>query len=584
MTAPAENFKNTAQKSRPGRISRFAAVSLLALAASCASPEQKVERYSKDAVELYENGELTKAYIQYQNVLKIDEENIPALLGLSEIAEQRQDFQGMFGYLQRVVRLDPSQVGAHVKLGKLYLIGSDETTALEEAEKALALAPEDIDAKGLKAGILLKIGDNAGAVALAREVLAVEPAHPEAVTVVVTNYMSENQKEPALAELDKALAVNPQLAMLQLLRIYVLQSLDRSDDVRQAYVEMIELFPEQTAYRRVYATDLIRRQDYDGAREQLEAVAAMEPGNLEVKLDVIRVIKAGDSDAAAEAKLQEYIAANPDNVDLKFALADFYLTTDQEDKAKELLTGLASNKKDTDVALRAKNKLGGVLMSQGDSEGARKLVEEILAADERNTQALLRQSAFEIEAKNYDQAIVNLRTVLNNSPDSYEANILMSAAFEAQGNASFAQAELAKAFENSNHDAKVANHYAKFLLRRKNDDRAEEVLLDALAVDAGDVENLKLLAAIRLAKQDWRGAEEVGAMLERADDSSALASNIKSAAYIGLEDYDAVINTLSAQREDAPLDTQPLAALVNAYIREDRVIAPRRSRFCTGCI
>lgn len=570
MTASAENFRLAARKSRGGPIVRLAAVSMLALTAACASPEQKVERYSKDAAELLEEGDLNKAYIQYQNVLKIDEENVPALLGLADIAEQRQDFQGMFGYLQRVLRLDPSQTDAHVKMGKLYLIGSDETAAMDAAEKALALEPNNIDAKALKAGVLLKIGDNAGAVALAREVLAAEPANPEAVTVVVTDLMSNNDKEEALAELEEALAADPKVAMLQLLRVYVLQSLGRADDVREAYAEMIELFPEQTAYRRVYASELIRSGEYAEAREQLEAIVAQDPGNLDVKMDVIRVIKAGESTAAAEAKLREYVEAAPDNANLKFALVDFQLGEGETEKARALLDELAGGN-NQDVALRAKNKLAAIMMANDDQEGARKLVDEILAADERNTQALLRRAAFLIEDEKYDEAIVDLRTVLNNSPDSYEANILMSAAFEAQDNFSFAQAELAKAFENSKRDAKVANHFANFLLRRKDLERAEEVLLDSLAVNGRDVDNLRLLASIRIARQDWRGAEEVGEMLERAGDGSALASNIKTVAYIGLEDFNSVIDTLNERQANAPLDTQPLAALVNAYIREERI-------------
>ncbi len=566
MTASTKTFTSAARRSR---VSRLAAVSLLALSAACASPEQKVERYSQEAGEYLEEGDLTRAYIQYQNVLKIDEENVPALLGLAEIAEQRQDFQGMFGYLQRVLRLDPNQVDAHVKIGKIYLIGSDETTALEEAEKALALAPDSLDAKALKSGVLLKIGDNAQAVELAREVLAEEPAHPEAVTVVVTDLMSDNERQAALSELDAALDINPQLAMLQLLRIYVLQSLGRTDDVRDAYARMIDLFPEQTAYRRVYAGELIRRQEFADAREQLEAVAEKEPGNLEVKMDVVRVIKAGEGSAAAEAKLQDYIDNDQENVDLKFALVDFYLGEETPEKARQLLDDLAGSD-DIDVSLRAKNKLASVLMAAGDKDGARVLTDEILEADDRNTQSLLRRAAFQVEAEEYDQAIVNLRTALDNSPDTYQANVLMSAAFEAQGNTAFAQAELAKAFENSNRDPGVANHFARFLLRQQNPDRAEDVLLDSLSAHEADMDNLKLLASIRLSRQDWRGAEEVGEMMERSGGEEDFASNLKAAAYVGLEDYNSVIDTLNERQADEPLDTQPLAALVNAYIREGR--------------
>ena len=551
------------------RFPHLLAVSVLALAAACSSPEQKLERYSQNAAELLAEGDLAKAYIQYQNAIKINEEHVPSLLGLAEIAEQRQDFQAMFGFLQRIVRLDPTQVEAQVKIGKLYLIGSDETTALEQAEKALAIEPENLNAKALKAGVLMKIGDNAGAVELARDILAKDPANAEAVTVLATDYSVNGDYDAALAELDKALAIDPQMAMLQLLRIHLLKKVGRTEEARAGYATLIDLFPEQSAYRRVYASELIRDKDYEGAREQLEAIVSIEPDNFDAKLDVIRAVKVASGSAAAEAKLQSYISDDPGNSKLKLWLSDFYVSEGDKEKAKDVLNELASGK-DQDVALQAKNKITTLMLGDGDREGATALINEILEADERNTDALIKRAAIQIEAEQYDQAIVNLRTALDNSPDSYDAMLLMSAAFEKQDNFSFAQAELAKAYEGSKRDAKVANHFARFLLRRKNTSRAEEVLVSSLASHPGNIENLRLLASIRLVTQNWRGAEEVGVLLEQAGDKSALASNIKSAAYVGLEDFDSVIETLSARSETAPLDTRPLAALVNAYIREER--------------
>ncbi|MFC2953985.1 tetratricopeptide repeat protein [Marinicaulis aureus] len=568
MTATIRNTRRSG-KSAASRLSTLLAVSALALTAACASPEEKVAKYSSEAAEFLEEGDLNKAFIQYQNALKINEEHVPSLLGLAEIAEQRQDFQAMFGLLQRAVRLDPNLVDAHVNLGKLYLIGSDETTALEEAEKALAIEPNNIDAKSLKAGVLLKIGDSAGAMALADEVIAEDPANAEAVTVRVTQYSINDGWEKALAELNRALEINPQIAMLQLLRIHALTMLDRADDARSAYGELIELFPDQPAYRRVYANELIKVNDFAGAREQLEGVVALQPENLTAKLDVVRAVNMGEGQAAAEEKLRAYAEASPDNTELQFALADFYIGSDQDEKASSLLDSLAASK-DLDVALKAKNKITTILFAEGETEQATALVDEILAADQYNTEALLRRAALQIDAEEYDQAINNLRAVIDNSPDTFQAMILMAAAFERQDNYSFAQSELAKAFEASKKNAEVAQQFARFLLRRKNVNRAEEVLKDSLAVHPNNVENLRLLASIRLAKQDWRGAEEVGQMLADAGRDNQLASTIKSAAYIGLQDFGSVIETLSEQNEDAPLQGRPLSALIDAYIREER--------------
>ncbi|WP_411816145.1 tetratricopeptide repeat protein [Hyphococcus sp. DH-69] len=545
------------------------AVSALAMASACASPEEKAERYAKEGTEFLEEGDLAKAYIQFQNALKNNEEHVPTLLGLAEIAEQRQDFEAMFGFLQRAVRLDPTQIDAQIRLGKLYLISSDETSALEKAEKALELDPNSTDAKSLKAGILLKIGDNAGAVDLAREVLAEDPKNAEAVTVVVTDLSVKGDREGALAELEKALELNPQVAMLQLLRIHTLKSLGRNEEAHSAYADLIELFPNQSAYRRVYANELITRKEFDAAREQMEAIVELNPDSLEAKLDVIRIVKVAEGVDAAEAKLKSYIDAEPENTQLQFALADFYIGEGQQGKSDEQLKKLAESK-DQDIAFRAKNKVAASYLSKGEIDKAKPIIDEILAADDRNTEALIKLAALQIDNEEYDEAIVNLRTALNNNPDAHDAMLLMSVAFERQDNFSFAQSELAKAYDKSKRDPKISNRYARFLLRRKNVDRAEQILEDSLASHPADIDNLQLLASIRLSRQDWRGAEEIATQIENYSNSGELSSSIKSAAYIGLQDFDSVINTLSAQAEDAPLKSRPLTALVSAYVKEER--------------
>jgi tetratricopeptide (TPR) repeat protein len=551
------------------RAFRLIAVSMLALAAACASPEQKVERYSQEGAEFLVEGDLPKAYIQFQNALKIDEAHVPSLLGLAEIAEQRKDFQAMFGILQNIVRLDSTQIDAQIKLGKLYLVGSDETSALEQAEKALELDPNSLDAQALKAAVLLKIGDNAGAVELARGVIAEDPANAEAVTVLATERSIEGDFEGALEEINTALAADPKIAVLQLLRIHVLNTLGRQDETQQAYAELIELFPEEPAYRRVYAQDLVRRNDLDGALEQFRAIAELEPENLNAKLNVVRVIKRADGSSAAETQLNQYIEAEPENTKLKFSMVDFHIEEDDFQAARAMLDRLAASN-DQDVALQAKNKIAAFLLKDGERDNAAALIDEILDADERNTDALIKRAALQIDDEQYDQAIVNLRTALDNSPDTYDAMVLMSAAFEKQDNFSFAQAEFAKAFEASDQAARIGQQFARFLLRRKNPERAEEVLVDSLAAHPGDVENLKLLASIRLARQDWRGAEEAAEMLARVENQDAVAANIRSRAFVGLGDYESVIEAFDASEETVPLESQPLAAVVTSYIRTDR--------------
>lgn len=552
----------------------FMATSALAFAAACSSPEERVERFSASGLEFLEEGEIGKANVQFQNALKINEEHVPSLKGLARIAENRQDFQAMFGILQRIVRLDPGQSDSRVDLGKIYLLGGDETAALEQADAVLETDADHNGALALKAAIQLRLGDNAGAVALARRVVESEPDNAEAVTVLVTERAAAEDMESALAELDKALAVNEDIAVLQLLRIRVLAVLGRADDVLSAYQNLVDLYPEQPAYRRAYARELITVEDYAGSRAQLEKAAELEPANLNAKIDVIRLIGASVGVDEAEAKLRAYIAGEPDNADLKFALVDFLNSAERPDEAAAVLEELAGED-EPEIALRAKNRIAGDFLRQGDGAAASALIDEILAADERNTDALIKRANVRIDAEDFDNAIVDLRTALDNDPDSTDAMLMMAAAFERQDNITFAQAELAKALDVSERDPDIANQFARFLIRNGNVSRAEQVLVDSLAVHEGDLDNLRLLAGVRLNNQDWRGAEEVAQIIEAVEQGAAeedgLVDTIRSAALTGLGEYDRVIETLAARSEAGrPLASQPLATLVNAYVRSDR--------------
>ncbi len=554
------------------RIQIAAIAALGMISAACSSPEAKIEKYYISGQEFLQNGEYGKANVQFQNVLKIDETHVPALIGMAEIAESKQNLKAMFGLYQRVVRLDAANTFAHIQLGKLYLIGSDESAALESAETALKLEPNSIDAIALKSGVLLRLGDTEGAVRLARQAVAVQPAHVEATTVLATVRGMSGDMEGAISELDRALNVDPKIAVLQLLRIQLFSQLGRDEDVLEGFAQLVKLFPEEPAYRRAYAMEFIKRKNFADAREQMEILVGLDVENDEAKLDVVRIVNAEDGAEAAEARLQAFVKEFPKNQGLRFALVDLLHDRGALDASVAALEPLMKSD-DVAIVLRAKNKLAVLYLREGDRDKAEALVNEILDEDGNNTDALIRRASFQLDNGEYESGVADLRTALNNNPDLVEAMVLMSSAFERQDNIDFARAELAKAFETSGKTALVANIYAKFLTRHGDSRRAEDILVQSLAAFPGDLDNLKLLAAVRLDIQDWQGADEIAAIISSLDVAAEndLASQIRTVALSGLGDYDQIIDMLTAQNKSAPLESRPLAMLVSAYLKADRI-------------
>ncbi|MEO0399295.1 MAG: tetratricopeptide repeat protein [Pseudomonadota bacterium] len=545
------------------------AVAGVAVVAACASPEQKVERYTKSGYEFLEEGNNGKANIQFRSALKINEDHVPALLGLYEIYERKNEFRRMFAMLQRISRVDPTNTRARIDLAKLHLLSGDETTALERIDEALAIDPEDAEAIGVKAAIMFRSSNRDEALALARRALAIKPAVEEAVSVIVTDHIQNEEYEPALAELDAAIAVNPKASVLHLLKVQIFNKQGRAGDVAAAYARLIDEFPEESGYRRLYVLELYKTERYAEAREQLMVVTELLPDEMDGYMDVVRLDYKVDGEAKARETFQSFIDAQPENAEMKFAYASFLRQLGADEGARGVYSSLRKDDEDA-VVLEALNEIAAMDLKADDRASAEAIIAEILTRDERNSGALLKQSSLKIVDGDLEAAINDLRLVLADAPESSQARLLMAAAFEKSGQIEAAEGQYAEAFDNAASKPQIGNAFARFLVRNGKIDRAETVLTEALSVNGSHEDNLKLLAAVRLQRQDWRGAEEVAEILGEIEEDDVVVNRILGVAYSGLKDYAGAIEALSNANDNRPLASRPLATLISAYVEADR--------------
>ena len=78
------------------------------------------------------------------------------------------------------------------------------------------------------------------------------------------------------------------------------------------------------------------------------------------------------------------------------------------------------------------------------------------------------------------------------------------------------------------------------------------------------------LADIRLARQNWSGAQEIAKSIRRISNDNALSNQIMAASLSGRSRYDESIGLLQSAYAAAPNSLQPMVALVNTYVRADK--------------
>jgi len=146
----------------------------------CSNPEKaKAEHVSKGEAYLKES-KFQEAALEFRNALQLDDKLATAHWGVARAYEGLQRFPEMLSELKKTVELDQNNLEAKVKLGNLYLGGSKGSAELiAEAER------------------------------LAKDVLQRDPKNIEGHILLSSVRFSQNQKDEALAELNRAIELDP---------------------------------------------------------------------------------------------------------------------------------------------------------------------------------------------------------------------------------------------------------------------------------------------------------------------------------------------------------------------------------------
>ena len=134
---------------------------------------------------------------------------------------------------------------------------------------------------------------------------------------------------------------------------------------------------------------------------------------------------------------------------------------------------------------------------------------EVLGKDGRNTAGLKLRSSIRLEEGELDAAIADARQALNEQPGSTELMLLLATAYERSGSIELAEKQYSDVFKASKFDGTVGLNYAAFLQRRGNVARAEDILSELAGRWPNNILVLSSLAQVRLARQDWIGAQNI---------------------------------------------------------------------------
>jgi len=157
---------------------------------------------------LYERFNNPDAAGLFREALQKDPSNAGAYVGLALVFADNFDGKAA-EYCAKAIALDPKLTEAHELMAQLDLENGDQAAAAAEADKAIALESDAMDAMAIHAAIEL-IGDRSPDAWFAR-IKAVNPGYGESYAVVAHELELNYRYEDAVTYYRKAIEANPRL-------------------------------------------------------------------------------------------------------------------------------------------------------------------------------------------------------------------------------------------------------------------------------------------------------------------------------------------------------------------------------------
>ncbi|HVA01671.1 MAG TPA: tetratricopeptide repeat protein [Terriglobia bacterium] len=498
------------------------------------------QRY-KELAGIYNRGDyVDRAISEYKKAIEADPASLFLRVELAGLYWRATRLQDAINEAQAVLKVNPNQVEAHRLLAHIYLGSlsnskSDAAThdvlqkTIAEFEAVTRLDSSDLES-ALILGRLYKVNNEPQkAEAIFKQVLQDKP-DSRSVLVNLTQLYFDQGDYQKIIDLLKGIPdgrMDPSLLYLLGSAYMQTRNLDAAENT---YEVALKREPENQDIRRAYSEALMAHGKMQQARDQLEEILKVTPDDASTYLRLGQLDREMGRFDDARQEFERAKSLAPGNLEVPYQEALLEDTLGHEDKAVALLEDLLKKTAKPDGKYNpaeANNRsvflqrLGMIYRSQekypkaietfrrivalGEDQAPRgealivetyqlnrqpeKALAEVSEAIQKyphNRQLLIQHASLLGEQGHRDEAVKQLRGMLNNTPEDRELYLAIAQIYSQGKSYTKAEAVIQKALALSN--SPDDQEYARFMLgsvyeRMKKYDLAEEQFKKVLAVD-----------------------------------------------------------------------------------------------------
>ncbi len=534
--------------------------------AACKSSAEKAEEYYQSGLTFLEQGDVDRAIVQFRNVFEIEGTHYEARKTLAEALAGRGDVGGAYSQYLRLAEQYPDDLAVRVALARMAFAGSNPEEFDRHAQRAIEIAPEDIEAKVLDLARryreALRSENEAERIRLGEEGAALAESRPDDA-LLLGMALDKAAREKDLGRADemtgKLLELQPDNRLRYAQRLALLVEQGDVAAVEDHLRATVAQFPDEPEAKRDLISFLMSQNQPDKAEAFLRELAAAAPADQPgPKVDLLRFIEIRQGAQAAREELGRILSEGGDPLLFGSMLAGFDFRDGKTAESIEAIRKLLENVAEpSDLSRDVRVQLARMLLATGDRAGTDQQVDEVLAQNPAHAGALKLRAGRDIRADRTDDAILALRSVLDAAPQDIEAMNLMAEAYHRAGEPELARDYLAQAATASGNAPAESLRLAQVLAEEERWRPAEDTLVAALRVSPDNADLLMMLGRVYLAMPDIPRAEGVIARLQELGDprAKAMADQLELNRLAGEEGREAAMGYLEqlAGQTDAGL-------------------------------
>ncbi|MEJ2405354.1 MAG: tetratricopeptide repeat protein [Candidatus Thiodiazotropha sp.] len=540
-------------------------MAMVLMFSACTDKAASKKNYYDRGMELFEQGNYTKARLEFKNVLQIDPKDADAYYMFGLLEEKEENWQKAFSLYMRATELDPKHIEAQIHLGTIYVLAGEADKALAAADVALQVNPKNSEALVLRGFALAKSGKSDEAITDVLSAIESDPSNVEAASLLSALYADQGDSKRAIKIARESLDRHRDRAASYLLlaRLYAQDSQD--DEVVKVLKDLITFQPDELQNRLHLVSFYTRKERFPEAEDELRKAVRDLPDSNDAKLALVSFLKTQSKTSDAEALLKQYAAEASENSAFKIELARYYLSQKHFDDALQILSGVITAEGDSADGLAARTLKATALLSQGDNDQASTVIEEVLEKDPKNKEALFIRASLSLVSSDPDKGIADLRTLLREDPAYVKAHRLLARAHMKKGEVELARKSLEDAIKIEPQESAANFELVQLLIKTGELNDAVEVLNKLRRFAPKDLQVLVALATAYTKLERWDDLSEVAYAIETEHADSPLGPYYQGLSYQAKGETEKSITSFNHALELQPSAIEVLVALAKSY-------------------